>query len=143
MDKHNNDIKTASLMSAIRKAGYEIGKKYYECNTEDYEIDDEESEEADDRPRLKDGSIVPEWLDEGFADQIGESLYGDSQADDIDIDSELFADEVNKLSTWDILEKYIGDDDVVTELFCKGWHDFLHEKYGALWPLDENSFMTH
>ena len=136
MKTENNDIKRQSLMAAIRKAGHEIGKSYYESNTEDYDIDDDETD-VDERPRLKDGRIDPKWLNDGFCDQVNESLYGDSQADDIEIDPVLFADEISSLSTWQILDKYIDDDYIVQDLIWKGWHDFLHETYGDLWPSDD------
>lgn len=133
----NDNVKRQFLMAAIRKAGHEIGKSYYESNTEDYDIDDDETG-VDERPRLKDGRIDPLWLNEGFEDVVGESLYGsDSQAEDIKIDTLLFADEIKTMSTWDILDKYINDNHKIEELFCKGWHDFLHETYGDLWPTDE------
>lgn len=126
-----SDIKKRSLVAAIRKAGYEIGKSYYECNTEDCYDEDEDDEYN--KPRLKDGKIDPNWLEEGFCDQVSEFLYGDNQADDIQIDSVLFAEEVNK-KTWDILDEYL-DEESVEDYLWEGWHHFLHDTYGELWPL--------
>lgn len=124
---NNKDvIKKKSLIAAIRKAGYEIGKSYYVGNTE-YCYDE------DDIPRLKDGKLDPNWLEEGFCDTVSEFLYGDDQADDIQIDSVLFAEEVNK-KTWDILDEYL-DEESVEDYLWEGWHHFLHDTYGELWPL--------
>lgn len=109
------------LEKAIVKAGYEIGKRFVELNKEGV--------------CLEDGRPNPIWLDVEFGDQASESLNGDSQANDIEIDEKYFGKDefegqYSSGNHWNVLERYI---DNVEELFYKGWHKYLIEQYGEDW----------
>ena len=64
-----------------------------------------------------------------FADQSGEDLFGDSQADGINIDETIFP-EFNGRNHWEVLDKYFGEKSV--ELVEKAYGEALEqfiEKY--------------
>lgn len=84
---------------------------------------------------MKDGRPNPVWLNDSFCDVVSEALYGDSQADDIEIDEKYFGKEefdgpYSSGSHWNVLERYV---DNVEELFYDGWYKYLIEQYGEDW----------
>ena len=123
----NDDLKRSSLIHSIHVAARKIAEGYFECNTEEIEGKD----------LLADGRINPNWLDSGYCDQVSESLYGDTQADDIEPDANLFPESEyeGKYGTgnkWNLIERYIGSEDV-DEIFYEEWNKLLEEKYGSNW----------
>ena len=123
----NDELKRISLIKSIHEAAYRIAEVYFEGNTED----------AEGKDLLADGRISPHWLDSGYCDQVSESLYGDTQADDIEPDENLFPESEfeGKYETgnkWNLIERYIDSEDV-DEIFYEEWNKLLEEKYGANW----------
>lgn len=123
----NDELKRISLMESIRVAARKIAEGYFKCNTEEVEGKD----------LLADGRINPNWLDDGYCDQVSESLYGDTQADDIEPDDNLFSEseyegKYNKGNKWNLIERYIDNEDV-DDIFYEEWNELLEEKYGANW----------
>lgn len=123
----NDDLKRISLKNSIRIAARKIAEGYFECNTE----------EVDGKDLLADGRINPNWLDGGYCDQVSESLYGDTQADDIEPDENLFPEneyegKYGKGNKWNLIERYLDSEDV-DEIFYEEWNKLLEEKYGANW----------
>ena len=122
-----DDLKRISLRHSIHVAARKIAEGYFECNTEEVEGKD----------LLADGRINPNWLDDGYCDQVSEYLYGDTQADDIEPDKYLFPESEyeGKYETgnkWNLIERYIDSEDV-DEIFYEEWNKLLEEKYGANW----------
>ena len=116
-----NSLKKHILVKAIVKAGYESGICFADLNK--------------DGICLKDGRPNPVWLNDSFCDVVSEALYGDSQADDIEIDEKYFGKEefdgpYSSGSHWNVLERYV---DNVEELFYDGWYKYLIEQYGEDW----------
>ena len=123
----NDELKRISLIKSIHEAARSIAECYFECNTEDVVGKD----------LLADGRINPHWLDSGYCDQVSESLYGDTQADDIEPDENLFPESEyeGKYETgnkWNLIERYMDSEDV-DEIFYEEWNKLLEEKYGANW----------
>ena len=75
-----DELKRTSLIESIHVAARKIAEGYFECN----------AVEVEGKDLLADGRINPNWLDSGYCDQVSESLYGDTQADDIETDENLF-----------------------------------------------------
>ena len=122
-----DELKRISLMESIHVAARKNAEGYFECNTEEMEGKD----------LLADGRINPNWLNDGYCDQVSESLYGDTQADDIEPDENLFpkSEYEGKYETgnkWNLIERYIDSEDV-DEIFYEEWDKLLKEKYGANW----------
>ncbi|WP_337750312.1 hypothetical protein [Segatella sp.] len=116
-----NSLKKHILEKTIVKAGYESGICFADLNK--------------DGICLEDGRPNPVWLNDSFCDVVSEALYGDSQADDIEIDEKYFGKEefdgpYSSGSHWNVLERYI---DNVEELFYGGWYKYLIEQYGEDW----------
>lgn len=127
MTKDNNIIKKNSLLNSIHLAARKVAVGYFECNSEDVEK----------KNLLSDGRINPNWLDDGYCDQVSEVLYGDSQADDIIPDNVLFSDSeyegpYGSGNMWNLLEKYFKDGEI-DEIFYEEWYKLLTEKYGENW----------
>ncbi len=125
--KLNDELKRISLMDSIHVAARKVAEGYFDCNTE----------EVEGKVLLTDGRISPNWLDNGYCDQVSESLYGDTQADDIVPDENLFLESEyeGKYGTgnkWNLIERYIDSEDV-DEIFYEEWNKLLEEKYGANW----------
>lgn len=122
-----DELKRTSLIESIHVAARKIAEGYFECNTEEMEGKD----------LLADGRINPNWLNDGYCDQVSESLYGDTQADDIEPDENLFPEseyegEYETGNKWNLIERYIDSEDV-DEIFYEEWDKLLKEKYGANW----------
>lgn len=123
----NDELKRISLMNSIRVAARNIAEEYFEGNTEEVESEN----------LLADGRVNPNWLDCGYCDQVSESLYGDTQADDIEPDENLFPEseyegKYNTGNKWNLIERYIDSEDV-EEIFYEEWNKLLEGKYGANW----------
>ena len=123
----NDELKRISLIKSIRVAARNTAEDYFEFNTGDVEG----------RVLLADGRISPRWLDNGYCDQVSESLYGDTQADDIEPDENLFPEseyegkyEIG--NKWNLIERYIDSEDV-EEIFYEEWNKLIEDKYGANW----------
>ena len=106
-DKPIEEIKRSSLEKSIHEAARSIAEGYIECN----------SKEKYPEKLLSDGRINPNWLDSGYCDQVSESLYGGTQADDIEPDSELFPEieyegKYEKGNKWNLIERYFDSEDV-------------------------------
>lgn len=128
-DDTQNEITTKknSLTESIRKTARKVALGYFECN----------SEEVEEKILLHDGRMDPNWLDDGYCDQVSETLYGDSQADDIIPDDNLFSvseyeGQYGSGNMWNLLNKYF-DEREVDEIFYEEWHKLLVEKYGEKW----------
>ena len=123
----NYEQKRNSLLKSIHVAARKIAEDYFECNTEDIEGKD----------LLADGRVSPKWLDDGYGDQVSESLYGDTQADDIEPDDELFSEEdyigkYGQRNMWNLLDKYFDDGEIAL-IFDEEWNNLMKEKYGENW----------
>ena len=123
----SDELKRLSLMKSIHDTARKIAEGYYECNTEEVEGKD----------LLTDGRISPNWLDDGYCDQVSEFLYGDIQADDIKPDKKLFHEseyegEYGKGNMWNLLERYF-DCEEIDAIFYEEWYNLLVEKYGKNW----------
>lgn len=109
------------LEKSIFKAGYDVGACFADLNK--------------DGICLEDGRPNPVWLNDGFCDMVSEALYGDSQADDIEIDEKYFGQEefegpYSSNNHWNAIIRYVDD---VEELFYGGWYKYLVEQYGEDW----------
>lgn len=107
------------LAKAILEAGYSVGLNFMEANKDVLMVDEQTNRDS---------------LDCEFADQMSESLNGDSQADDIFIDEKIFKKDEFAGSYpfgnhWNVLERYF-DEEEVESIFMRGWHQFLYETYG-------------
>ena len=123
----NYEQKRISLLKSIHVAARKIAEDYFECNTEDIEG----------KVLLADGRVSPKWLDDGYGDQVSESLYGDTQADDIEPDDELFSEEdyigkYGQRNMWNLLDKYFDDGEIAL-IFDEEWNNLMKEKYGENW----------
>ncbi len=121
------DYKRRSLIQSIHEAARAIAESYYECN-----IDNASSEK-----KLQDGRVSPVWLDDGYCDQVSESLYGDSQACDIIPEEGIFSKSeyegpYGSGNMWNLLERYL-DTGEVDDIFYEEWNELLTEKYGDNW----------
>lgn len=126
MNEENN--KKESILRSIHEAARRCAEIYFEGNS----VDD-----CDDDKRLSDGRISPNWLDEGYCDQVSAWLFWDNQAGDIVLEEGLFVSDdfegkYEKGNMWNLLEKYF-DSYEVEEIFYEEWHKFLEEKYGNEW----------
>lgn len=126
-----HEQKVAVLKKAIYEAGYNIGEAFFDCNCQDEEQDDDENYLTDGRPN-------PNWLYDAFVDQASESLNGDAQADDVEIDDGYFGEEwdgpYGAGNHWNVIERYDDEFDVY-ELIYKGWTAFLDKEYGKDWEI--------
>lgn len=123
-----NEDKKKSILRSIHEAARRCAEMYFEYNSDD---------DSDDDKRLSDGRIKPNWLDEGYGEQVSEWLFGDNQADDIILEEGLFVSgdfegKYGKGNMWNLLEKYF-DNNEVEGIFYEEWHKFLEEKYGSEW----------
>lgn len=114
--------KRESLREALKKAGYSIGEMYMEGH-----------EDNEDAVRLPDGRLDPDWIDDGFGDQLMESM--NDLEDFLELDEVLFPGnyerDVNQgtMPIWnDLLDLYL-DYDEVEECLCLGWEQLLKELY--------------
>ena len=115
-----------SLLASLRKAGYEIGKMYYEANSKTVREDDEYKKYA-----LPDGRPNPFWIEDGVGDQYGESI--NDRDDFIVFDTEFFPKaHCSRDEAWAILDKYLDYGDI-EEAVWKGWEDLMIEIYGQEW----------
>lgn len=126
----NEEIKKNSLVKSIHEAAASLAEGYIEYQYEN--IEDIGPEHL-----LSDGRIDPTWLDDAYCDQLSESLYGDSQADCICLDKDLFTESdfegvYSKGNVWNVLDKYVSIDDV-NIIFSEEWDKALEERYGSNW----------
>ncbi len=70
-----------------------------------------------------------------FADQSGEDLYGDSQADAIWIDESVFP-EFNGRNHWEILEKYLEGN--VVDMVNKAYDESLNKFLSTVYPKEKS-----
>ena len=127
MNEESN--KKESILRSIHEAARRCAEEYFEGNSD--------NDECGDDIRLSDGRISPNWLDEGYGDQVSEWLFGDSQADDIILEEGLFVSsdfegKYEKGNMWNLLDKYF-DSYEVEDVFYEEWHKFMEEKYGSEW----------
>ena len=132
MNMDLEEKKRESLLASIRKAGYEIGLMYYECNLESLNEDEEGKKYL-----LPDGRPNPHWLADGVGDQFYHSL---NEIDDYIIFDTTFFDKetCSRDEAWDILDEFFEFDEVEEEAY-KGWDNLMNEKYGVGW---ENQYPT-
>ena len=113
------------LEVALYDYGYNyLGRSYVERPIED--------EDFDDRVLLPDGRLAPSFIYEWACEQMSEDLYGDAQADMIEIDDRYFLNEHDGNSSyyWNVLERYFDD---VEEYILKGLGQCLEDNYGKNW----------
>lgn len=125
-----DEIKRNSLLKSIHEAARKVVEGCYEAIIEDTENIPSEYLMSDGRPK-------PSWVYDCIHDQISESLYGDTQADDIEPDADLFPEseyegKYEKGNKWNLIERYL-DNEVVDEIFYEEWDKLIEEKYGANW----------
>lgn len=121
----NDEIKT-SLLDSLRRAGYTIGKMYYETNLE---LDEEDVENKS--YLLPDGRPEPNWLTDGVGDQLSHSLG--EIGDYIVFDTRFFPKaQCDDNEAWEILDEYFDYDEMIDALY-KGWELLMVEEYGKDW----------
>ena len=69
---------------------------------------------------------------------MSEDLFGDVQADMIEIDDRYFINEYEDESSyaWNVLERYFND---VEEITLKGLYQCLEDYYGKEWRTNDNN----
>lgn len=109
------------LEKALYDYGYDLGLSFVEkpINSGDF----------DDSVLLPDGRLTPSFISEWAYEQMSEDLYGDAQADMIDIDNRYFLNEHEGDSSyyWNVLERYFDD---AEEYALKGLYKCLEDNYG-------------
>lgn len=115
------EIRIESLKASIKDFALNISKDYFSFNDNvDTPLD----------CRLENGLPDPIWLNNGFGDQVSESL---NDIDDwLELDSKLFPSFKNRNEAWDIIYQYL-DYDEVEEIIFDVWNDYLSNIYGEDW----------
>lgn len=117
----NRDIKIESIKASIKDSALDICRNYYICNNH---------EDVSSDFRLENGLPDPIWLNNGFGDQVSESL---NDIDDwLELDPKLFPPFKDRNEAWDIIDQYLEYSDV-EEIIFNVWDDYLSNIYGKEW----------